>query len=367
MRIAGSRNSNGYIPQGVACGDPFLLINLRQKIHSKLDRQAAMCRPSYVELYQSGELEKRVQSLNTILHSCTLCPRRCDVDRYAGRDGYCRCGHLACVCSYCDHHGEEPPLSGFNGSGTIFFGHCNLHCVFCQNADISQQVQQMELYEYTPRRLAKIMLHLQNEKKCHNINLVSPSHMVAQIVEALYIACSFGLNLPLVYNSNGYDSVETLQLLEGIIDIYLPDLKYANDHYARKYSAAIRYVDTARAAIKEMYRQVGLLRVDEQGIAVRGLIIRHLVLPNDLAGSSESLEWLAREISPEVTLSLMAQYYPANHASQVPLLSRPLQAAEYERVLIVMEKLGLHNSLYQDLNAAHHYRPHFFASDHPFA
>jgi len=323
--------------------------------------------PAYLDLFNSGELQKRLAKLNRILHSCTLCPRRCAVNRFEGREGYCRSGHLACVCSYCDHHGEEPPLSGLNGSGTIFFGHCNLHCVFCQNADISQHLRSIESYEYTPRRVAKIMLYLQNEKKCHNINLVSPSHMVPQIVEALSIACSYGLKIPLVYNSNGYDSLETLQLLDGIIDIYLPDLKYADDHYARKYSAAGSYVQTARDAIKEMYRQVGLLQVDEQGIARRGLIIRHLVLPNEIAGSPECLKWIALEISPAVTISLMAQYYPANFAARIPLLSRPLQYREYEKVLMAMEKLGMHNSLYQDLNAAHYYRPHFFAEDHPFA
>ena len=323
--------------------------------------------PSYLTLYKSGELARRVRYLNKILESCNICPRQCAVNRNKDRSGYCRSGRLACVCSYCDHHGEEPPLSGYNGSGTIFFGNCNLHCVFCQNADISQHLRQAESYEYTPRRLAKIMIQLQNEKKCHNINLVSPSHFVPQIVEAVQIACAHGLNLPLVYNSNGYDSVQTLQILDGIIDIYLPDLKYADDLYARKYSAALRYVETARAAIKEMYRQVGLLQQDDQGLARRGLIIRHLVLPNQLAGSSASLEWIAREISSDVTISLMAQYYPANFAAQIPLLARPLQDSEYQKVLAVMEKLGLHNSLYQELNAADYYRPHFFASDHPFA
>jgi putative pyruvate formate lyase activating enzyme len=325
-----------------------------------------MNQPSYLALYKSGELEKRVRTLNKTLEFCTICPRECGVNRYTGRSGYCRTGHLAQVCSYCDHHGEEPPLSGSAGSGTIFFGHCNLRCVFCQNADISQHLQQVELYEFTPRRLAKIMLHLQNERECHNINFVSPSHVVPQLVEAVYIACGHGLKLPLVYNSNGYDRLETLQLLDGIIDIYLPDLKYAADRYARKYSAAVNYVKTARAAIKEMYRQVGLLQVDDRGVARRGLIIRHLVLPNELAGSTQSLEWIAGEISTQVTISLMAQYYPANFAAQIPLLSRPLLDREYQKALSVMEKLGLPNALYQDLNAADHYQPHFFESDNPF-
>ena len=322
--------------------------------------------PGYLRLFESGELEKRVLILNKKLENCTVCPRQCAVNRYVDRSGYCRSGHLAYICSYCDHHGEEPPLSGRHGSGTIFLGYCNLRCVFCQNADISQHLQQPELYEYSPRRLAKIMLHLQNERKCHNINFVSPSHFVPQLVEAVYIGCVHGLHLPLVYNSNGYDAPGTLQLLDGIIDIYLPDLKYSDDGTARKYSAAGNYVDTARRAIREMYRQVGLLQLDEDGIARRGLIVRHLVLPNDISGSISSLEWLAREISPDVTISLMAQYYPAHHASKIPLLSRPLHTREYQRILSAIEELGLHNTLYQELAAADHYRPHFLQNKHPF-
>jgi putative pyruvate formate lyase activating enzyme len=322
--------------------------------------------PSYLHLYHSGELEHRVRLLNSKLESCTICPRHCAVNRYLGRDGYCHCGHEALVCSFCDHHGEEPPLSGINGSGTIFFGSCNLRCVFCQNADISQELRQNELYAYTPRRLAKVMLHLQNDRKCHNINFVSPSHVVPQLVEAVYIACGYGLNIPLVYNSNGYDAIDTLRLLDGIIDIYLPDLKYADDRLARKFSAAEKYTETARRAIREMYRQVGLLQQDEDGIASRGLIVRHLVLPNGISGSSENLEWIARELSTAVTISLMAQYYPAHRAPQIPLLSRPVGINEYQRILSVVEKLDLHNCLYQELNAADHYRPHFFAADHPF-
>jgi putative pyruvate formate lyase activating enzyme len=321
---------------------------------------------TYRQLFESGELEKRTRILNKKLENCTVCPRHCKVNRHVDRSGYCRTGHLVYVCSYCDHHGEEPPISGLNGSGTVFFGYCNLRCVFCQNADISQQLPRPEEYEYSPRRLAKIMLHLQNDRKCHNINFVSPSHVVPQLVEAVYIACAHGLHVPLVYNSNGYDDLETLCLLDGIIDIYLPDLKYADDRYARKYSAAENYVDVARRAIREMYRQVGLVQLDEDGIARRGLMVRHLVLPNDIAGSVASLEWLAREISPQVTISLMAQYYPANHASKIPLLSRPLYQQEYLRILSAIEELGFHNTLYQELAAANHYRPHFLQNKHPF-
>jgi putative pyruvate formate lyase activating enzyme len=281
-------------------------------------------------------------------------------------NGYCRSGQQAYICSYCDHHGEEPPLSGTRGSGTIFFGNCNLRCVFCQNADISQHLLHPEQYACSVQEIARIMIYLQNIKNCHNINFVSPSHFVAQIVEAIYYAVPLGLKVPLVYNSNGYDSFETLRELDGIFDIYLPDLKYADDRLARKYSAVKDYAKTARKAIKEMYRQVGLLQVDSKGIAQQGLIIRHLVLPNRIAGSISTLHWIAETLSPEVAISLMAQYYPANHADKITSLSRPLKMSEYEEVLVTMERLGFNNSLYQELSAAVFYRPHFREGAHPF-
>jgi len=321
---------------------------------------------SYLSLYVSGELKKRLQRLKNRLSQCDLCPRLCRVNRNETNQGYCRSGHRAYICSYCDHHGEEPPLSGTNGSGTIFFGNCNLRCVFCQNADISQKLIHPEQYACSAQEIARIMIYLQNVKKCHNINFVSPTHFVAQIVEAIYFATPLGLKIPLVYNSNGYDSLNTLRELDGIFDIYLPDLKYADECYARKYSAAKNYTPNARAAVKEMYRQVGLLQVNTQGVAQKGLIIRHLVLPNRLAGSVSSLHWIAREISPKVTISLMAQYYPANHADKIALLARTLKIGEYEEVLRTMEELHLDNSLYQELNAALFYRPHFWEGDHPF-
>jgi putative pyruvate formate lyase activating enzyme len=253
-----------------------------------------------------------------------------------------------------------------NGSGTIFLGRCNLRCVFCQNADISQHLISSDSYTCSPQEMARIMIYLQNEKKCHNINFVSPSHFVAQVIEAVYFAISLGLNIPLVYNSNGYDSLGTLRQLDGIFDIYLPDLKYAENAMARKYSAAKNYTDSARIAVKEMFRQVGLVQTDTQGIAKRGLIIRHLVLPNRISGSIATLEWIANELSPQLTLSLMAQYYPANFARKISPLARPLKISEYSEVLKVLEELGFENALYQELSAAEYYQPHFRKDDHPF-
>ena len=308
-----------------------------------------MFRPFYLKLYSSGELQNRIATLNEKLKRCDVCPRKCGVNRTINDTGYCRSGKDAIVASYCDHHGEEPPLSGFNGSGTIFFGNCNLHCVFCQNADISQNFRQMNQFESSPEKLADVMLYLQNIKNCHNINFVSPSHFVPQIIEAVYIAIEKELRIPLVYNSNGYDSLETLKLLDGIIDIYLPDLKYSNNIFARKYSIVKNYVSISRIAIKEMFKQVGLLKVDEKGIAQRGLIIRHLVLPNDISGTVDCLEWIAKELSVEVTISLMAQYYPANYAQKIPILSRRLRQKEYEKALSTFEQLGFSDSLCQHL------------------
>ena len=322
--------------------------------------------PSYLALYTSGELKKRVKEFKKRLICCDLCPRNCQVNRNETSDGYCQSGRRAYLCSFCDHHGEEPPLSGSNGSGTIFLGKCNLRCVFCQNADISQHLKNPESYTSSPQEMARIMIYLQNELNCHNINFVSPSHFVAQIVEAVYFAIPLGLRIPLVYNSNGYDSLYTLHQLDGIFDIYLPDLKYADDAMARKYSTATHYTVTARRAIKEMFRQVGLLNVDKRGIARRGLIIRHLVLPNNISGSISSLHWIAKEISSQVTLSLMAQYYPANFADKIPALARPLSYDEYAQVLNTLEQLGFDNALYQQLNAAEYYRPHFWQGGHPF-
>ena len=325
-----------------------------------------MYKPTYIKLFSSGELRNRVLVLNEKLNSCNVCPRDCGINRNITNTGYCHSGGKAIVASYCDHHGEEPPLSCYNGSGTIFFGNCNLHCVFCQNSDISQNHTEMKKYEISCDHLADIMLYLQNIKICHNINFVSPSHFVPQIIEAVYVAIEKGLKIPLIYNSNGYDSLETIKLLDGIIDIYLPDMKYSDDIFARKFSGAMQYTHFSRLAIKEMYKQVGILQVTNEGIAQKGIIIRHLVLPNDLSGTTDTLKWIAEELSNKVTVSLMSQYYPANHANKVPLLSRRLKHKEYEESLNIFEKLGFTEGLCQQMNSANHYRPKFFESDHPF-
>jgi len=258
-----------------------------------------MFEPSYLSLYRSGELEQRGRALEARLASCDLCPRRCSKDRLAGKTGSCHSGALPVVASFCAHHGEEPPLSGTAGSGTIFFANCNMRCVYCQNYQISQSHREMRGKEISRTELARQMISLQNQG-CHNINLVSPTHFVPQIVRALVEAVPMGLHIPLVYNTGGYDSVDTLRVLHGIIDIYLPDIRYASDKTAREYSHAREYVANNRAALREMYRQVGNLVTDEQGVAQRGLIVRHLILPGQLAGSRDSLAWLAHELSQEL-------------------------------------------------------------------
>ena len=322
--------------------------------------------PAYIDLYYSGELEKRVISLKKILEDCTVCPHQCHVDRRIDNSGICQSFDHLTICSACAHHGEEPPLSGSNGSGTVFLGRCNLSCVYCQNADISQGNVHTPSNICSAADLARIMLELQNARHCHNINFVSPSHFVPQIVEAVYLAIPLGLELPLVYNSNGYDHPQTLALLENIIDIYLPDLKYADDRIAEKYSGIPDYSRTARRAIKEMFRQVGLLKTDRYGVATHGIIVRHLVLPGNLSGTAECLDWLARECSPQITLSLMAQYYPAHKAAEFPPLDQILSAREYHHALKLLKRLGFKNALYQEPRSAFHYRPDFKNKEEPF-
>ena len=301
----------------------------------------------YPDLYYSGELKTRVNLLNKKLASCSVCPRRCGVNRLKEEEGYCKTGRRPLVCSYCAHLGEESPISGLRGSGTIFFGQCNLRCVFCQNADISQIPAGRERYAISVNHLARIMLNLQDVRQCHNINFVSPGHIVPQIVEAVYQAVPAGLHIPLVYNSNGFDDLETLQLLDGIIDIYMPDLKYADPVIAARYSAVRDYPHHAHAALKEMFRQVGLLQMDDQGVAVRGLLIRHLVLPENIAGTTQVLEWIKSELSAEVTISLMAQYHPCHYAGRIPKLNRVISQKEYTTALRFAYDQDFINILYQ--------------------
>jgi len=320
---------------------------------------------TYLQLYKSGELKKRALLLMERLESCDICPRKCEANRFKGKHGFCRSGNLTSVSSFCDHHGEEPVLSGTRGSGTIFFSNCNMKCIFCQNYQISQG-ENTSAREISTSDLAHIMLYLQNNLGCHNINLVSPTHYVPQIIYALTEAIPEGLHVPLVYNTNAYDSLETLKMLDGIIDIYLPDIKYASNVWAEKFSKASNYVDISRAAIVEMCRQTGNLVIDENGLAEKGLIVRHLILPNEIAGSKDSLKWLAENVSKNVAISLMAQYYPAHRAYNEPLLARKISQKEYNEVVSLMDNLGLENGWIQTLDAAEFYRPDFDILDHPF-
>jgi putative pyruvate formate lyase activating enzyme len=261
--------------------------------------------PSYLSLHGGGELQERIDRAKEILSSCTLCPRECKVNRIEGETGYCRGGLLPKVSSYGPHFGEEPPLVGFFGSGTIFLSFCTMRCEFCQNFEISHEGYGKEV---TCEQLADMMLELQN-RRCHNINFVTPTHYVPQIIEATDIAASRGLRIPLVYNTGGYDRVETLRLLEGVFDIYMPDAKYGNDEIAWSLSHAHFYVEAMKAALKEMHRQVGdLVCID--GIAKRGLIIRHLVLPENLAGTDIIMKFIADEISKDSYVNIMDQYRP---------------------------------------------------------
>ncbi|HTY07918.1 MAG TPA: radical SAM protein [Candidatus Edwardsbacteria bacterium] len=287
----------------------------------------------------------RSQEASRLLASCQLCPRRCGVDRTNGAPGYCRSGALPAVASHNAHHGEEPPISGSRGSGTIFFARCNLRCAYCQNWPISQQGQGREV---SIDELAGMMLELQG-RGCHNINLVTPSHVVAQVLQALAIAVPAGLNIPLVYNTSGYDSPEALRLLDGVVDIYLPDIRYRDGGSAQHYSDAPDYPAVNAAALQEMWRQVGQLRCDAEGIAERGMIVRHLVLPGDLSQTRSALQFLARELSPQVHLSLMAQYFPAHRAVDLPELARPVSEEEYRRALDWLDAYGLENGWRQEL------------------
>ena len=294
--------------------------------------------PAYRTLLPSGELAQRVKRAYQHLEDCDLCARYCHMNRRQTIKGaVCRTGERAIVNSFGPHHGEENPLRGWRGSGTIFFSWCSLRCVFCQNWEISQKGMGKEV---EPAQLAEMMLQLQDQG-CHNINLVTPSHVVAQIIAAVEIAARQGLNLPLVYNSGGYDSPEALALLDGIIDIYMPDMKYGDSKLARQYSKVRNYVEVNFAAVKEMHRQVGDLQLDANGIALRGLLVRHLVLPANIAGTDKVLAFLAQKISTHTYLNLMDQYYPCYRADDYPLLARPITQAEYDQALQLAQHYGL--------------------------
>jgi putative pyruvate formate lyase activating enzyme len=298
-----------------------------------------MYKPRYLDLLANGELESRVKTLKEMLKNCVLCPHQCSVDRLNGEKGYCKTLEDCVVSGAQPHFGEEEELVGTHGSGTIFFSHCNLKCVFCQNYEISYCGEGQTL---NVSQLAQMMLSLQT-KGCHNINLVSPSHIVPQIVEAIFLAAQKGLYIPIVYNSNGYDLVDTLKLLDGIIDIYMPDIKFSDDDIAFKYLNVKSYFTVAKNAVIEMYKQVKNLETDDRNIAYKGLIIRHLVLPQNLAGTEKIMRFLADEISPDIYVNIMAQYYPAHKAYNFEELSRRISKDEYKMAVESAKLAGLKN------------------------
>jgi len=292
--------------------------------------------PAYLQL-RSGALSDKVREAEETLRKCTLCPRECRVDRTAGEKGFCRTGDKPFISSYSPHFGEEKPLIGRFGSGTIFMGKCNLGCIFCQNYSISHLGEGIEM---SFEKLADIMLSLQNEG-CHNINLVTPTHQMPMLLRSLLIASEKGLRLPIVYNCGGYESLHSIQLLEGVVDIYMPDFKYADPAMAKKYSGAENYPEFARAALKEMHRQVGDLLTDKRGIAMRGLLVRHLVLPERVAGTAEIIKFIAHEISKNTYINIMDQYHPCFKAFDHPPLNRRITAKEYAEALNLAIKAGI--------------------------
>ena len=329
-----------------------------------------MNKPTYLRLLESGELRRRVEGLEALLERCTVCPRDCLNNRLRNEIAACYSGRLPIVSSYTAHFGEEPALTGTRGAGNIFFGNCNLRCVYCQNYQISQTHKAQLKNEITHERLAEIMLELQAQG-CHNINFVSPTHFAPQMARSVLVAAEQGLNLPIVYNTNAYDSVKVLRLLEGIVQVYLPDLKYAEDEAGYLYSKVSGYKEHARRAISEMHAQVGdELVFGEDGLLRRGLIIRLLVLPNDIGGVRESLEWIRDELSPRVAVSLMAQYYPTNQAAanqRYLLLSRRITETEWLRALTALDELKMEEGWMQEFDgAAYYYRPDFNNPETPF-
>lgn len=297
------------------------------------------------------------QALTERLKRCECCPRKCRVNRFEGEIGSCGIGGSIEISHAGLHFGEEPPLSGTNGSGTIFFAGCNLHCVFCQNYQISQEFRQGRLQTLSPDQLADVMLQLQAEG-AHNINFVSPTHMIFQMADAIARARAEGLAVPVVYNSNGYDSVDALRLIRGLVDIYLPDIKYLENEPGKQFSAVDDYADIVPGVLREMLAQVGHLKVDNKGVAQRGLLVRHLVLPGHLENTRKCLSFLA-ELSPDTFVSIMAQYSPRYRAGGYPAINRALRQDEYDEVTDYALGLGLENAFIQELESRYHYLPDF--------
>ena len=301
--------------------------------------------PSYLDAYENGKLTKNAEEAFKLLESCVICPRKCRINRLNGQKGFCKTGLKARVYSFLAHHGEEPPISAKFGSGTIFFAGCNMACVYCQNYEFSQE--EYPAKEVDSRELANIMLKLQNAN-CHNINLVTPTHCLPQILKALLIAVGSGLKIPLVYNTSGYELPEMIKLLEGIVDIYLPDMRYSDNDMAAKYSSAPNYPEYNQKALKEMQRQVGVARINKSGIIEKGVIIRHLVLPENISGTERTMKFIAQELSPETYISLMSQYMPCYKSKEFPELTRRINLSEYVQAQETMHKLGLHNGWTQE-------------------
>ena len=326
--------------------------------------------PKYLKLLAENRLTEQVEALEALLAACTVCPKDCGNDRLKDEIAACYSGRLPIVSSYTAHFGEEPCLSGTRGAGNIFFGNCNLRCVYCQNFQISQTWKEQKKNEVTHERLAEMMLEIQ-ARGCHNIGFVSPTHFAPQMARAILIAAERGLRLPIVYNTNAYDSVEVLRLLDGIVDVYLPDLKYADADAGFQYSKIRDYPLHARAAINEMHRQMGSeLVFGDDGLLKRGLLIRLLVLPNDIAGLEENLLWIRDELGPRTAISLMAQYYATNKAATDPryiLLSRRISEGEWFEAVSLLETFGIEDGFMQEYEAASfYYRPDFEDKNEPF-
>lgn len=324
----------------------------------------------YLTLLAENKLEERVVALEELLRRCTVCPKDCGNDRLADEIAACYSGRLPIVSSYTAHFGEEPCLSGTNGAGNIFFGNCNLRCVYCQNYQISQTWREQQKNEVTHERLAEMMLELQ-DRGCHNIGFVSPTHFAPQMARGILLAAQQGLTLPIVYNTNAYDSVEVLRLLDGIVDIYLPDLKYADSDAGFQYSKVRDYKEHARAAIREMHRQMSdELIFGDDGLLKQGLMIRLLVLPNGIADIEENLRWIRDELGPRTAISLMAQYYATNKAATDPryiLLSRRISEGEWFDAISLLDTLGIQEGFMQEYeSASYYYRPDFTDKDKPF-
>lgn len=314
--------------------------------------------PGYLELHEKGELAEKIENLKKLLEKCEMCGRRCGVNRLAGERGYCGAGKTLEIASSCIHKGEEPVLTGSIGVGNIFTGRCNMKCVFCQNHTISQpDGNTVSDWNCSIAELAEKLLLFQKQG-CPTAGFVSPTHWAPQIFEALGLAVKKGFSLPVIYNTNGYDSMELLTLLDGLVDIYLPDFKYWNGEHGKAYSDTPCYPETARNSIREMYRQVGTLKTDPAGTAVKGLIVRLLVLPGGISGTEDVLRYIADNLGNDVFISLMSQYYPAHNSHQYPPLSRKLNPEEYSRAVDVLEKLGFENGWVQDpVTSPESYRP----------